>query len=230
MLPLKKVTGTDGKFNIIATDTHVCRAIEIMGRWERELLEYITPLICTDYTILDIGCNVGAHTIFYAKHSPQGQVMAFDVIPDFVKITQKNIRLNKFKNASAYNIGLSDIPGEITVPADLSEIFGKKEYNFGGLHLDSLQYSDTQHKTKKVKIITIDSLQLLKCDLIKIDVEEMEPQVLMGAVRTIDRFKPIIVFEAFRKTMQRCFDILHDYGYTDIQCPTSNPADFVALK
>ena len=46
-----------------------------------------------------------------------------------------------------------------------------------------------------VDMITIDSLHLMQCDYIKIDVEGAEILVLMGAINTINKFHPIIFFE-----------------------------------
>ena len=46
-----------------------------------------------------------------------------------------------------------------------------------------------------VEHITIDSLNLHTCDYIKIDVEGAEILVLMGAIETIKKFKPVIMFE-----------------------------------
>jgi tRNA/tmRNA/rRNA uracil-C5-methylase (TrmA/RlmC/RlmD family) len=106
MLELEQITATDGEFFIIKNDTHVGAAMRIMGRWERQLLEYIEPFLKPDFTILDAGANIGTHTIFFAKRCYQ--VMAFDIIPDFVEIVKMNVNLNKLNNVQAYNIGLSD--------------------------------------------------------------------------------------------------------------------------
>jgi len=63
------------------------------------------------------------------------------------------------------------------------------EANFGGLGLGSYQSGEA------VPVVTIDSLQLARCDLLKADVEGMELSVLRGAARTIERFHPIVYVE-----------------------------------
>jgi hypothetical protein len=86
--------------------------------------------------------------------------------------------------------------------------------------------------------ITIDSLQLQRCDLIKFDVEGWETRALNGAIRTISRFKPVLFFEAdnaledddgsvFTKS-QFVTDILHPLGYVCIKrsFPLFNPQNF----
>lgn len=44
-------------------------------------------------------------------------------------------------------------------------------------------------------VLALDDLNLPACDLIYLDVEGMEKAALLGAFRTIDRFRPVIAFE-----------------------------------
>ena len=44
-------------------------------------------------------------------------------------------------------------------------------------------------------MLTVDSLALEECDFIKIDTEGSEILVLIGALETIKKYKPIIFFE-----------------------------------
>jgi hypothetical protein len=68
------------------------------------------------------------------------------------------------------------------------------EGNFGGVELSSEPSGGTS-----VDIITIDSLNLDACRLIKIDVEGMETEVIAGGTKTIKRLRPILYVESDRK-------------------------------
>lgn len=46
-----------------------------------------------------------------------------------------------------------------------------------------------------IPVYTIDGLPLAGCDLIVLDLEGMEPWALLGARKTIERFKPVIMVE-----------------------------------
>lgn len=57
----------------------------------------------------------------------------------------------------------------------------------------------------------------------------MEEEVLLGAEKTIMKFKPIIVFEAFEETRKKVFEVLYKFSYK-IKCPINNPVDFTAFS
>jgi FkbM family methyltransferase len=47
-----------------------------------------------------------------------------------------------------------------------------------------------------IKAIPLDSLMLGKIDFMKIDCENMDKLVILGAIETIKKYRPVIVFEA----------------------------------
>jgi len=67
--------------------------------------------------------------------------------------------------------------------------------------------------TGDIPVVTIDSLNLEKCDLIQLDVERYEMYALMGAIKTIEKFKPLIVCEGPETTNDVCTHILEQLGY-----------------
>jgi FkbM family methyltransferase len=66
------------------------------------------------------------------------------------------------------------------------------EFVAGQANLGAVALSDVYGATP---VLTIDALNLKTCDLIQLDVEGYEPNVLAGASRTINRFKPVIMVE-----------------------------------
>ena len=78
---------------------------------------------------------------------------------------------------------------------------------------------DPSKKDGKFKIKTLDSFNLQYVDFIKIDAEGYEPLVAKGAMNTIERCKPIILYE--RKEHPKRYgyqrdsirDVLMDIGY-----------------
>jgi FkbM family methyltransferase len=62
----------------------------------------------------------------------------------------------------------------------------------------------------KIIQMTIDSLNLSACDLIALDIEGYEEQALKGAIKTIEKYKPVIAAERGVGSMQK---VLEDLGY-----------------
>ena len=62
------------------------------------------------------------------------------------------------------------------------------EYNFGAVTVGDSEGVE-------VPLMTVDQLNLARCDLIKVDAEGFEPQTMLGAYKTIEKFKPVIYLE-----------------------------------
>jgi hypothetical protein len=93
--------------------------------------------------------------------------------------------LNGRKNVHCRCEALGDAAGEIFVPP----LNYDTEANFGGLGLGGYPSGE------RVPVVTIDGLNLPRCNLLKVDVEGMELSVLRGASQTIEKFRPILYVE-----------------------------------
>lgn len=135
----------------------------------------------------DVGANMGFYSVMLAKKNVY--VVAFEPYPPVYKILLKNIEMNKLSNLVPFNLALSDYDG--------SAQFNIKRF-CGGNSLTELGDVKTIKHTW-VNVIKLDTLlkdsYLNHIDLIKIDTEGSEPEVLRGAVETIDRFTPRLIIE-----------------------------------
>jgi FkbM family methyltransferase len=61
-----------------------------------------------------------------------------------------------------------------------------------------------------IPVFTIDDLALNNCDLIWLDVEGYEYNVIQGALRTIEKFKPVLIMETYSNSIARQ---LNQFGY-----------------
>ncbi|OQW68076.1 MAG: FkbM family methyltransferase [Proteobacteria bacterium ST_bin12] len=167
---------------------------------------------------LDCGANIGVHTVEWAKHMHQwGRVIAFEAQEKVYYALAGNIAINNCLNASAQLAAVGSENKEIKIPVPdylVPASFGSlelkqnKSNEFIGQKID---YSDAAMLAVQQK--TIDSLNLPRVDLIKIDVEGMEVDVLQGAVETIKRCKPMMTIEIIKtdKVQVEAFLMLHGY-------------------
>jgi FkbM family methyltransferase len=168
-------------------DIYVGKSFDLYGEFSEGEVSLFRDLLVESATVLDIGANIGAHTVFFAQMvGIGGTIHAFEPQRLLFQTLCANMALNSLPNVHCYYAAVSDKCGSILVPP----LDPHTEQNFSGLSL--LSESD---KGDEVDCITVDTLELSGCDFIKIDVEGMELDVIRGALQTIRRFSPILYVE-----------------------------------
>ena len=182
-----------GPMIALATDQYVGRSIELYGEYCPDEWALLRQLIKPGMIVIEVGANMGTHSVDMARACAPSAFIAFEPQPRLFQILCGNLALNNITNALAYPEGCGDEEGETGIARIDYDLPG----NFGGFALDRYQ-GDI-----KVRIRTIDSLDLPQCGLIKIDVEGFEPRVIRGAAETIRRCRPILYVENDRAAHQQ---------------------------
>jgi FkbM family methyltransferase len=143
-------------------------------------------LITSGATVVDVGANVGNHTLFFSQQvGANGRVLSFEPQRFLFQVLCANSLLGQFRNIWPYRVAVGDLQGTVDIPAPNYD----SPNDFGGY---SLEFDTVKEPGD---ITTLDALSLSECHLIKIDVEGMELSVLKGAQTTIRLTKPILYFE-----------------------------------
>ncbi|HEV3443422.1 MAG TPA: FkbM family methyltransferase [Gemmataceae bacterium] len=174
-------------------DIYIGRSFELYGEFSEAEVAFFRQAVKPGFTVLDVGANIGAHTVPLAQLSGRGgRVLAFEPqrIPYYCLCG--NMVLNNLGNVLCYQSGAAEVEGTISVP----ELNYDAESNFGGLDL-TREYPGSG--SYSVPAVRIDGLQLKNCHFMKIDVEGMERNVLEGAVETIRAHRPILYVEDDRQ-------------------------------
>lgn len=167
-------------------DIYIGRSLDQYGDYSEGESDLFAQVLRPGNVVVDAGANIGVHTLLMSRQvGDRGRVYAFEPQQTIFEILCANLALNGRKNVSCRCAALGDTAGQIVVPPVNYDV----ESNFGGLGLGSYQSGQT------VPVVTIDSLDLPRCDLLKADVEGMELAVLRGAARTIEQFHPILYVE-----------------------------------
>ncbi|MDO9373185.1 MAG: FkbM family methyltransferase [Ferruginibacter sp.] len=167
--------------------------------FEFSTLQLFSKIVHPGDVIIDVGANSGLYSIFYSNLvGANGLVHAFEPDKETCSLLQKNLQLNNCSNVIVHNLALSDKESRIEMVS----------FTPDNLHLDqgdSFKYirevgaDETDEANKFMHACPLDTLrqigEITKIDFIKIDVEGAEFLVLKGAVQTIQRFKPVIIFE-----------------------------------
>ena len=133
---------------------------------------------------IDVGSNVGYHSLYAS--SLFKKVIAFEPVPEVFRQFKKSIKLNGFRNVSAYNLACSSKNGK-------SYIHFKNGAHGGA----ALRKRKTSHCIS-INTVSLDNFLKKyrhKIGLIKIDVEGHEFHVIKGMEKIIKKRKPVIIME-----------------------------------
>ncbi len=203
-------------------DQYVGRSFKEYGEFSEGEVEIFTHFVQPGAIVLDVGANIGAHTVPLAQLvGPGGVVVAFEPQPVLHQILCANLALNSIPNTLTHAMALGDRQGSCQIPfLDYASSF-----NFGGVSMDMVKEGET------VPMGTLDAFHLQRIDFIKLDVEGFESKVLKGGTKTIDRCRPVIYLENDRaEKSANLIQLLFEMGYRLWwhRPPLFNPDNFKA--
>lgn len=146
--------------------------------FESEILDFLQDYHHHQDIILDIGANIGNHSVFFANFLSYTSIICFEPILANFELLKRNMA--PYENIGLVNSALGDFTGELHMSPNFD--------NMGAGHVDT-------NGDIIVKTTSLDRLHIDNVSLMKIDVEEHEPEVLMGAKETIFRCHPLILIE-----------------------------------
>tara|TARA_A100001015_G_scaffold304089_1_gene394748 strand:+ start:331 stop:1158 length:828 start_codon:yes stop_codon:yes gene_type:complete len=199
----QKVTRDGLKFKL---DLHevIDRGI-FFGGWEPESIEWIKRNIKSGDIVIEVGANVGAHSLLIAKKiQPNGFVHLFEPAEYAYSKLNENLKLNPEinKNTKVYKTLLSNKSSDYkNVRIRSSWIFNKTE-----------EIEDQMDEFLNGKSETLDNIfsRIEKLDLIKIDVDGFDFKVLKGSENLIKKFKPKIFVELNDIQLKKNGDTVED--------------------
>lgn len=193
-----------------ADDTFVGRALDLYGEYswaEVQVLEQMADE-CVMHrgrapVVLEAGSHIGTLTVPLARRA--SQMYCFEPQRLAFQMLCANLAMNGILNVSARQAVVGDSCGTHPVPTVAP--FPDGTVNSGGLQLRG------QTEGEVVPMVTVDSLQC-DFDLIRADIEDMEIELLRGAIETINRCRPIMMLEANHQVQSdEILEFLHDFDY-----------------
>jgi FkbM family methyltransferase len=161
----------------LAQPSGVAAMLASQGAYEPEemtLLREIIRYLPRGTVVLDIGANIGAHTLEFARAtSPAGgMVLAFEAQRMLFQMLGGNLAMNNHMNVECHHVALGATPGELLQPS--------------------------AEGTARVRQARLDSFALPRVEMMRIGVAGMEVAVLQGAMETIARCKPVLCVDHTR--------------------------------
>ena len=138
-----------------------------------------------DPVLFDIGACFGTYS-YITMFNPELRAEAFEPYPKMIEYMKDIIRLNNLPNITVNEFGLSD--RERKCDMEFGSAFQRSELN--------LNVGTTNIRTEAegdFVFRSLDSLNVAKMDLVKMDVEGHEMEVLEGASETLRRCRPAFI-------------------------------------
>lgn len=250
-----------GPMMFMSSDYYFRIGLGLYGEWSYLEAAGMQAFVPVGGTVIDVGTHVGTMLLAFAeKVGHSGRVIGIEAQRSLASIAAHNAALNGHTHVQVINAA---VDSSLTTCIMSFESQNNEDVtNYGGFGVELCSYDmhqacalsptgcapypapDVSVVSEKAWVhswlptITIDSLHLERCDLIKFDIEGWETRALNGANRTISRFKPVLFFEAdnaagdadgsiFTKS-QFVTDLLHPLGYICIKksFPLFNPHNF----
>lgn len=200
----------NSKFPLVVNNDHIGKSIIIDGYYEKFYLENLVKILPQKVfrdTMLDIGSNIGNHSVFLSSYF--NKIILFEPQIRTFKINELNT--DHIDNIESYNFGLSN--------KDEVLEFTIHKQNFGNGKLKDLNFGNkSDYFNEQIFVKKYDNLKIKdKISFVKIDVEGFESQALQGMKKTLSSDKPILAFEyndsEAKKTELK--ETLIELGYID---------------
>lgn len=168
-------------------------------------LVIISNIINPKNIIFDIGANLGQTVDKFLLVNKNLYFYVFEPYCKYFYYLKKKYKQNKNVRIFNYGIGSKN---------EIRNFYftNNKKHQFA-FSFNKANYLD--HK-QRVKIIKLDSefVKFKNVDVIKIDVEGLEYQVLLGAQKIIKKNKPFILLEVTSLSIDKCISLLRKIGYS----------------
>jgi FkbM family methyltransferase len=196
----------------VATDQLIGASLRMYGEWAEEELWLLSHLIQPGDTVLDLGANIGTHSLAFSRFTgPNGLVIAIDAQRRAFRLLCLNMLLNQADWVTPINALVGATPSLRMLP----EINQSNE-NWGAVSYAAIdQQADAGDALLlPLPIVSIDSLRLRRCSLVKMDIEGMEYDALQGATDLLNRLRPAVYFEqTTERNFAAIYRIFNEFSY-----------------
>jgi len=158
-------------------------------------------------TVIQAGGNCGVYPLLLSEHFKRVYTFEPDMVNFFCLVNN-----TQMPNISKFNCALGDRPGNVKVVV-------RDEKNVGMNAVAATEEID-------VPVVTIDSFDFQDVKLIQLDLEGFEPQALIGATKTIMKWKPHLILEC-AANYDQVWEVLRPLGYVKIKEITRLDSVFV---
>ena len=202
-----------GIFSYYSNDQYIGKSLSQYGEWSEAEVALLKQLLADSENIIEVGSNIGTHTIPLAKQVLKGGLV-YAIEPQYQnhKLLLDNIKNNELNNVKVLKIAISSKEGKAYMNTFDENITG----NYG----DSRIFSSNFKNAESVPVKTLDQLfydnikERKSIKLIKCDAQGQELNIVLGSKKLIDQYKPYLYLENDDiHTSKALIEIIKNMGY-----------------
>ena len=177
--------------------SHIERELYLFGGYEDDLIDRFIALSRRRGLALDIGANIGSHTVALAQQFKR--VIAFEPNPAVLGTLERNVALNRLSNVEIRRIAVGDQPGR----AELHDVAGGNR-GLASLLSDQDEYAGQFNMVYETEMARLDDLLPNEIvDAIKMDIQGYEPNAFAGMQQLLERSRPVVWSEVSLETLNQ---------------------------
>ena len=209
-----------GDITVVSDDAFVCCWIKKDMVWENDILQILSQqLKKRPGTFIDAGAFIGPHSVGISKLHPGTKIVAFEPSDLAFSCLLDNAKRSFSFSSEIHKVALGKTEGNGFMMYDGGG-------NPGGANLKIENPNDSEPANNSlmnaVAIRSIDSFNIDNVSLIKIDTEGQEDNVILGAINTIKKYKPVLVVEIvggaprdgeYKERIEKSVALIENLGY-----------------
>lgn len=203
-------------------DDYITNCIKHYDYFSPQEIMFLKKFIDVNDNVIEIGTNIGCHTIPLSYNNPKGRYYCFEPQKYVFDILTENVKMNNRKNVIPFNCGLGEQNKTIyynmhTLHSNNSGAFALNQIGAVDVKGDNKYELDIKNINCINEIVNLPNLKL-----IKMDVETMEYEIIVTMKDIITKFKPIIFVEYGPGTFEDICVFLNNLGYKIFWFNTAN--------
>jgi FkbM family methyltransferase len=183
--------------------------------YEKHTVDFINQNCKPGDTVFDLGAHLGLLSVAMARCvAPAGRVIAFEPSPFTNKLLKKIVRINHLQK-------VVEVRAEAVSGSSGSATFHFTTDEASNANSLMTEAGPDEVRVKTIKLDDFAESRTLSPSVIKIDVEGAELQVLKGAARIIQQFRPAlwlalhpVALRTSGTSLQNIWELLNDFKMT----------------
>lgn len=201
---------------LVPQDLDLTPAILRTGRYEIHVEQAILSCLRPGNTIIDIGANVGYHTMAMAgAHGRSCKIHAFEANPAITPLLRGSLFINEYSSfrgkgqVNLYPVAVSDKPGQL--------ILESAPGHFGSGHLvterANSDFGEEYSQRAAVDSVRLDDIltSVPSVDFLHMDIEGAEPLAIAGAQKILERSPDVRILTEWSPSMMSTLADVNKY-------------------